>query len=182
MTGLSRVNSSSKSVSLSPCGCSVWRLELHEVDDIDDADFQVGQMLAQDGDGGQGFEGGHVAAAGHDDVRRGVLVVAGPLPDADALGAMLDGGVHGQPLRRGVFAGNDDVDVMAAAQAVVHDGQQAVGVGRQIDADDFGLLVDHVVDEAGVLVGEAVVVLAPDMRGEQVVQRSDLPPPRQAGR
>jgi hypothetical protein len=30
-----------------------------------------------------------------------------------------------------------------------------------------------VVDEAGVLVGEAVVVLAPDVGGEEVVERSD---------
>ena len=63
------------------------------------------------------------------------------------------------------------LDVVAAAQAVVGDGQQAVGVRRQVDAGDLGLLVHHVVDEARVLVGEAVVVLLPDVRAEQVVQR-----------
>jgi hypothetical protein len=56
---------------------------------------------------------------------------------------------------------------------VVGHRQQRVGVGRQVDADDLGLLVDHVVDEARVLVAEAVVVLPPDVRGEQVVQRGD---------
>ena len=45
-----------------------------------------------------------------------------------------------------------------------------------------GLLVDHVVDEARVLVGEAVVVLSPDMAGEQVVQRGDGPAPRDVAR
>ena len=136
-------------------------------------------MLAQDGDGGQRLQRGHVAAAGHDHVGRDGLVVAGPLPDADALGAMLDGGVHRQPLRRRVLARDHDVDVMAAAQAVVHHRQQAVGIRRQVDAHDIGLLVHDVVDEAGILVGEAVVILAPDVRGQQVVQRGDLAPPRQ---
>ena len=34
-------------------------------------------------------------------------------------------------------------------------------------------LLMTMVDEAGVLVGEAVVVLPPDVGGEQVVERSD---------
>ena len=64
------------------------------------------------------------------------------------LGAVLDGLVHRQPLRRGLLAGDDDVDVVAAAEAVVGDREQAVRVGRQVDADHLGLLVDDVVDEA----------------------------------
>ncbi len=75
---------------------------------------------------------------------------------------MLDGGVHVQPLQRRLFARDDHVDVIAAAQAMVGHGQKRVGIRRQINADDFGLLVDHVIDEAGVLVAEAVVVLPPD--------------------
>ena len=31
----------------------------------------------------------------------------------------------------------------------------------------------------GILMGEAVVILAPDVRGQQVVQRGDLAAPRQ---
>ena len=76
-----------------------------------------------------------------------------------------------------LLAGHDHVDVVAAAEAVVGHAQQRVGVGRQIDANHLRLLVDHVVDEARVLVAEAVVVLPPDVRGEQVVQRGDRPPP-----
>jgi hypothetical protein len=56
--------------------------------------------------------------------------------------------------------------------------QQSVGVRRQVHPDDLGLLVDHVVDEPGILVGESVVVLPPHMRGQQVVQRGDRRPPR----
>ena len=50
---------------------------------------------------------------------------------------------------------------------------KSVGVGREIDADDVGFFVDDVIDEAGILVAEAVVILPPDVRAEQVIQRSD---------
>ena len=89
----------------------------------------------------------------------------------------LIGLVHVQPLRRGLFAGHDHVDVVAAAQAMIGHRKQRVGVGRQIDADDLRLFVDDVVDEARVLVAEAVVVLPPDVRRQQVVERGDRPPP-----
>ena len=82
---------------------------------------------------------------------------------------MLDGSVHVEPLRRGLFAGDDHIDVIAAAQAVIGHGEQCVGVGRQVDPDDFRLLVYNMVNEAGVLMTEAVVVLTPDMRREQVI-------------
>ena len=92
---------------------------------------------------------------------------------------MFDGGVHGEPLGRGVLARDDDVHVVAAPQAMIHNRQQAVRIGRHVDAHHLGLPVDHVVDEAGVLMRKAVVVLPPDMRSEQVVQRGDLPTPGQ---
>ena len=44
------------------------RLEAHEIDDVDDADAQVGQVLAQRGRGGEGLERRDVSAAGEDDV------------------------------------------------------------------------------------------------------------------
>ena len=154
-------------------------LQLHQIDDIDHPDLQIGQMLAKNGNGGQNLQRGRVAAAGHHHVRLAALIVAGPLPDANSFRAMHDRGVHGQPLRQGVFAGHHHVDVMPAAQAMIEDRQQAIGIGRQIHADDVGLLVDHVVEEAGILVREAVVILLPDVGGEQIVQRGDLPAPRQ---
>ena len=86
---------------------------------------------------------------------------------------MLDGRVHVEPLRLGLLSGDDHVDIIAAAQAVVGHRKQGIGVRRKIDADDVGFLVHHVVDEARVLMAEAVVVLPPDVRGEQVIQRGD---------
>jgi hypothetical protein len=78
-----------------------------------------------------------------------------------------------------MFAGDDHVDVVAGVQTVVGDRQQTVGVRRQIHPHDVGLLVDHVIQEPGVLVGEAVVILLPDMGGQHIVQRRDRPAPRQ---
>jgi len=106
------------------------------------------------------------------------MVVAGPLPDANPFRAMRHGGVHVQPLRKGVFAGHHDVDVVSAAQTVIKDREQAIGIRRQINAHNIGLLVDDMVEETGILVGKAIVILLPDMRGEQIIQRRYRPAPR----
>ena len=86
---------------------------------------------------------------------------------------MLDCGLHIEILQRRLFAGDDHVHVVAAAQAVIRDGEQRVGVGRQIDAHDVGFFVHYVVDEAGILMAEAIVVLPPDVRRQQIIQRGD---------
>ena len=79
---------------------------------------------------------------------------------------MFDGSVHRQPLRRRVFTCDHYVDIVAATQAVVHYRQQAIRIRWQVNPHDVGLFVHDVVDEPRVLVSEAVVILAPDMRGE----------------
>src|SRR5438270_649027 len=56
------------------------------------------------------------------------LIVAGPGPDADTGGAVFDGGIHIQPLWGGLLAADDQIDVVAAAQAMVGNGKEAVGV------------------------------------------------------
>ena len=156
------------------------RLQAHQVHHVDDPDPQVGELLAEDAGGGEHLQRGYVPGAGHDHVGLlAVVVVAGPLPDPGAPGAVQDRGLHVQPVRIGLLARHDHVHVVAAAQAVVGDGQQRVGVRRQVDPDHLGLLVHHVVDEARVLVAEAVVVLPPHVRGEQVVERGDRAPPGQ---
>ena len=159
------------------------RLQRHQVDDVDDADLQLGQVLAQ-----QMPTAASVSSVGTSPAQamHHVGLVPGrrcwPTPRCRC--RRVQCGDRRRPwsshCERGLLAGDDDVDVVAAAQAVVGDRQQRVGVGRQVDADDLGLLVDDVVDEAGVLVGEAVVVLPPDVRGQQVVERGDRPPPGDA--
>ena len=57
--------------------------------------------------------------------------------------------------------------------------EQAVRVRRKIDARDLRALVRDDVEEAGVLMGEAVVVLAPDQRGDEQVDGGDGRAPAQ---
>src|SRR4029077_1581156 len=102
-------------------------------------------------DGGQRFEGWYVAAASHDHVRFAPLVVRSPLPDAESFGTVLDGLIHGQPLRGRLLPRDHDVDVVAAAQAVVGHRQEGVGIRRQVDTDDIRLFFDDLGDEPRVL-------------------------------
>ena len=138
------------------------RLQPHDVDDVDHPHRQVGQFAAQDVGGGQRLQRRDIAGAGQHHVGH-TAGIAGPVPDTQPAGAVRDGGVHVQIGQRGLLACDDHVDVVAAAQAVIGHRQQRVGVRRQVDAHHFGSLVGDVVDESGVLVRRAVVVLAPNM-------------------
>ena len=153
-------------------------LEAHQVDDVHDPHLQLRQPLAQDGGRRERLERRRVAGAAEDDVRLAALVVRRPVPDPEPPRAVQDRIVDREEVERGLLARHDHVHVVAAAQAVVADREQRVRVGRQIDPDHLCLLVHDVVDEAGVLVREAVVVLPPDVRAEQVVERGDRAPPR----
>src|SRR5277367_2116080 len=105
-------------------------LELHQIDDIDHTDFQIGQMLTKDGNSSQNLQSGCVSAAAHYYIRLCVLGVAGPLPDANSFCAMHNSSIHSQPLREGMFACNHYIDVVPAAQAMIKYGQEAVGIRR----------------------------------------------------
>jgi len=139
-------------------------------------------MLPQNLDRSQRLQRRHVAAAGHDHIGVASLVVAGPFPDPQPGSAVLDRRIHVQPLQFRLLAGDDDIDIIVAAQAMVGHPQQGVGIGRQIDADDLGLLVCHHVDEPRVLMAEAIVVLSPHVRRQQIVQRGNRPAPRNVAR
>ena len=184
MTGLSVVKSASYSASLMPCGCSEAGCSRIRSTTFTTRTRRSGALHPEDVRGREHLDGRHVTRAGEHHVRLALLlwpaaVVACPGPDPGAAGTVQHGLVDVQPLRRRVLSCDDDVDVGAAPQAVVGDREQAVRVRRQVDPDHLGLLVDHVVDEARVLVAEAVVVLAPDVGGDQVIQRGDRTSPRQ---
>src|SRR5882672_358048 len=163
-------------------GMYALRLQSHKIYDIDDPDFQLWKVITQDFYRRKRFQSRHVTGAGHNDVRLATFVVAGPTPNADSRRAMFDGGVHIQPLRRGLFARNNDVDIVAAPQAMIGDRQESIGIRWQIDTDDLGLLIHRMIDEAWVLMAEAIVVLPPDMGSQQIIQRSDRPPPGNVAR
>ena len=170
----------SKSRSLIPCGCSVLRLQGHEIDDVDDANFQFGQCCRNRSTAASVSSVGTSPAQAITTSGSAPSIVAGPSQIPMPASQWRRGRVHGQPLRRRLLAGDDHVDVVVAAQAVVGDREQRIGIGRQVDADDIGLLVGDEIDEAGILMAEAVVVLPPDMGGQEIVERGDRSPPGNA--
>jgi len=78
--------------------------------------------------------------------------------------------LHVEELEVVLLVGDNDVDVALAGQAVVHGAEKTIPVRRKVDPDDFGGLVGDDVEESGVLVGEAVVVLTPYGAGKEDVQ------------
>ena len=135
-------------------------------------------MLPQQVHCRQSFQGWDVSGAGHDGVRLTALVSRGPLPNSDSIRAMRNGRFHIEPLQGRLLSGNDHVYIVPAPKAVVGHRKQRVGVRWQVDAHDVGFLVHNVIDEAGVLMGESVVILAPDVGGQKVVQGGNRPAPR----
>jgi len=83
------------------------RLQPHQIDDVDNADFQFGQVLAQDGNRREISSVGVAAAP---------ITTSGSPPWSllataryNAFRAMHYSGFHAEPLRQGVFAGHDHV-------------------------------------------------------------------------
>src|SRR5262249_35607304 len=163
MIGLSVVNSASKSWADRPCGCSLDGGSFIRLTTLMTRTFRSGACVRRRSTAARVSKVGTSPQQAITTSGSPPPVVAGPLPDAEASLAVLDRLIHRQPLRCRLLAGDDDVDVVPAAQAVIGDRQQAVGVGRQVDADDLGLLVGNVVDEPRVLMAKAVVVLPPDV-------------------
>ena len=64
------------------------RLQLEKVDHVDETDLQVREFLAQQRRCGERLLCRDIAGGSHDQVRLATLVVTGPVPDADALGAV----------------------------------------------------------------------------------------------
>src|ERR1700733_1970414 len=86
---------------------------------------------------------------------------------------MFKGLFHVQPLQLGLLPAGDNVDIVAAAQAVIEDAQQTVTVRRIVDTDGIASTCEGVVHKAGGLVAEAVVIISPCMTREQDIQGCD---------
>jgi hypothetical protein len=90
---------------------------------------------------------------------------------------MLESLIHVQPLKLRLFAAGDDIHVIAAAQAMVEDAEQAVGVRWIVHADHFAPARQRIVHVPGCLVAEAIVVVAPCMTCEQNIERRERSAP-----
>lgn len=96
-------------------GKTMWMVlrvdELEEVDNVDAADLEVGEMLEEQVDSGKGFLGGDVTTGSHNHVGLFSNVCAELWPDTDTLCAVSDGIVHAQVLDVVLLVSNNDVHV-----------------------------------------------------------------------
>src|SRR5512142_124745 len=124
MTGLSLVKRSSKSMSLNPCGCSVCGCSFIKSTTLTTRIFRSGRCSRM-------IEtAASVSSVGTSPQQ--AITTSGATPWS-------------------LLARDHDVDVVAAAQAVVHHRQKAVGIRRKVNTHNRGLLVQDVVDETGIL-------------------------------
>ena len=126
MIGLSLVNRASKSRSDSPCGCSLGGCSFIRLTTLTTRTFSSGRCLRISSTAASVSSVGTspqqaMTTSGSPPLS---LLAHSQMPRPG--GAVLDRLVHRQPLRRRLLAGDDDVDVVAAAQAVV--GHATAGV------------------------------------------------------
>ena len=156
-------------------------IEHEQVDHVDDAHRELGQLLAQDLRRRERLDRRHVASGGEDDVRPLWVTIPGPWPDGSSGVVVGDRLIHREPLRQRLLCGDDEVDIADGAQTVVEGRDEAVRIGWQVDADDRALLGQQRVDEPRPLVRVPVVILAPGIRGQEIGERGNRLSPRRFG-
>ena len=136
MIGLSVVNRLSNSRSVDPCGCSDAGCSLNRSTTLTKRSFRSGARSRRMAAAASASMVATSPQRRQHDIGLLARVRAGPRPDAEALGAVDDRLVDGGELQVLLLVGDDDVDAVGAAQAVVGHRQQRVGVRRQVDARD----------------------------------------------
>ena len=73
--------------------------QLEEIHTVDTTDLEIGEVLQEKVNGGDGLMGADITTRGHDEI--GVLAGVGAelRPDTNTLGAVLDGGIHSEELQ-----------------------------------------------------------------------------------
>nr|POF17461.1 hypothetical protein CFP56_12875 [Quercus suber] len=103
---------------------TVWMVavgdELEEIDDIDESNFELGEMLTQQSRSRQRFLRRGVTAASHHDIWLLVGVGRSPFPDSNTLGTMRDCIFHVEILQMYLLVSHDDVHIIRTAEAMVH--------------------------------------------------------------
>lgn len=98
------------------------RLEFEQVHNVDKANLQFRELLAEEVGRRERFLGRNIPSAGHHHVRFLAVIRAGLLPDADPLSAVDNRLVHVQVLQVILLVRHNHVDVPTAAQTVIRHG------------------------------------------------------------
>ena len=114
--------------------------------------------------------GCYIATGCKDNISLAALIVAGPVPNTNAFCAMLNSVLGPEKLDMLLLIGDNHIDIVHAAEAMVHHGQEAVSIWRKVYAYYLGVFVCDDVQEPGILMREAVVVLSPDNGSEKKIE------------
>src|SRR5579864_1242885 len=93
-------------------------LQFEEINHINESDLEVRKFLTQQRGRRQGLLRWNVSGGSHHEIRLAALVIAGPIPNANALGAMDDGLLHIQKLQVLLLVAHDHIYVILAAATV----------------------------------------------------------------
>src|ERR1700761_2005483 len=109
-------------------------LELEQINNVDESDLQIGEFFSQQCCRSQRFLCWDIARRSKHKIWFSALIITGPIPNTDALGAMSDSGINIQELQMFLLVGDNYIDVVLRAQAVICNREQTIGVRWQIDA------------------------------------------------
>ncbi len=73
------------------------------------------KVLPEEHDGCERLHGWNITGASDDDVGVAAFVIAGPLPDPNTGRAVLNGCIHVKPLWGRLFAGDDNIYIIATS-------------------------------------------------------------------
>ena len=105
-------------------------LEFKEIDNVHVADLDVRKFFSQENDRSKRFLRWDVSCRSHYHVRFDTLIIAGPFPYPNSLGAVLDCRIHVHELQVHLLVANDDIYVVFTPQAVIGHREQGINVWR----------------------------------------------------
>src|SRR5579872_3018236 len=77
-----------------------------------------------------------------------------------------------------LLVADDDIHVVLAAETVIGNREQTIHIGRQIDPRDVRTFVNYHIEKSRILMGEAIMILPPDGRSNEEIQRRNRVAPR----
>src|SRR5215471_13164667 len=95
------------------------RLQLEQVNDIDESDSEVREALPQQGGRSQSFLGWNVAGCREHNIGFLTCIIASPIPYTNAFCAVGNRGINVEVLQMFLFVRDNDVDVIFGSQAMV---------------------------------------------------------------
>ena len=89
---------------------------------------------------------------------------------------------HAEPLQLGLLIDDNQVHVIATADAVIGDCEQTIRIWWLVDACDRTVLRENGIDQSWTLMAKTVMIVTPAGRGQENVERGNRLAPGQFDR